>query len=122
MSTQNKVISNGPGKSDLMFSLFNGKVVTFQIQKEPNKVEVKTHKMRVTTMMMEDGSHDSWLIQAYFVDNRDSAKSGNIYFYYHSGKRTGIVTPDKRLEIIQKGMYVDENLKVHIPKKGPVLP
>ena len=85
MSTQTQI--NGPGKSDLMFSLFDGKVIEFSMNKNPNQTKLKINekvKVRITAIEMEDGSGNSWLFKA--VDQRTKQ---TITGYYHSDRRKG---------------------------------
>lgn len=105
MSTQtpNTEILNGPGKSDLMFSLFDGKVVKFNLNTSPAQSKLKISKkvsVMITSLAIEDGSRNSWLFKAYVVGTNEQ-----ISGYYHSDRRKGSMKYDPKKFEIQKKKF-----------------
>ena len=90
-------ITDGPSKYDLQASLFDGKVVkiTCEFNASTSSNTVVAAKFKFLPVLevifmeigVEDGSHDSWIGEVYFV----SPNYENIRrrFYYNSRKRTG---------------------------------
>lgn len=64
MTTANYyVITDGPGKFDLMLALFEGKHVQFKIQGNPFL------KVQINSVGAEDGSRESWLIAGGILED-----------------------------------------------------
>ena len=100
-------ITNGPGKSDLMFSLFDGKVVTFHICEDlgPHHTTdgititevTKPREFIIQALMAEDGSRSSWVVEMMEVGTCKT-----LHCYYHSGKRNGVVNPNQTLQVVTR--------------------
>ena len=61
-------IVNGPGKWDLMSGLGDGKVVTFTVTGgELTPARGETMYVHLTSLEIEDGSRQSWLIKFHLV-------------------------------------------------------
>lgn len=90
-------ITDGPSKSDLMFSVFDGKVVkiTCDIFPSLNGSLKICPKLDVIFSMIgaEDGSHESWIGSVLFCDGEYTHEHRS--FYYSSKKRTGVIHPRK---------------------------
>ena len=106
MSTQNNTIAKGPSKSDLIFSLFDMKVVTFYCNsgnrtagpiKKPLTLNEKI-QVRVTSLEKEDGSGNKWNFKA--VTARDSTLVSG--FYDDSTEKGHIVFPEKKFVITER--------------------
>jgi hypothetical protein len=78
MSNQNKQILSGPGKSDLMFALFNDQIVEFHFETgtrtagPPNTslIVLTMLEVRITALEHKDGSGDSWLYKGYLETSK----------------------------------------------------
>lgn len=79
-------IIDGPGKFDVMASLFEGKVVRFLLEKPNSRRSIEA---RLNTVQAESGISDrhSWNIEG--VDLTDKL---NFKGYYASRARRGIIT------------------------------
>lgn len=92
-------ITNGPSKFDLMASLFDGKIVEitcdFTVRTAGNPSTSAKFKIYpkfnviFTKIGIEDGSHDSWIGEIYFVS--PAYENERRRFYYDTRKRTGHV-------------------------------
>ncbi len=75
-------ISNGPGKFDLMMSLFSRQIVTFKLG---TGSEVR---VLITSITQEDGSCESWIISGYIVGYNERfrgyyrTRGNNGYFIF----------------------------------------
>lgn len=80
-------VLNGPGKDDLKASVFDRKVVTFQIRKSKTS-EVSTEiTVIVLGVQQEDGSCESWIIQGYVTDGSMKAVHFNRGYYSTKNRR-----------------------------------
>jgi len=79
MATSRKVI-DGPGKFDLMCSLFDGKRVFFTVE-GGEKIEVQTNSVGI-----EDGSRESWLVSGNIVGSGSWEKFSG---YFETRRRQG---------------------------------
>ena len=75
-------ISDGPGKSDLIFALFDGKQVFFTVE-TIGKIEVV-----LTSVGIEDGSRQSWLIRGWIV-GEGSPEERKFSGYFETRNRHG---------------------------------
>jgi hypothetical protein len=85
IATEGRIISNGPGKYELMTSLFSkGEYVSFTLE------ETDTIIFCTSSMMAEDGSKNKWIIEGsskcpndqYFLNYR-------LKLYYDAVSRSG---------------------------------
>jgi hypothetical protein len=90
------IISNGPSKLDLIMSLANcyskeqRHYVKFEEQSENGDKERR--KYVIMGMSVEDGSGESWNLEAVRVDADEKTVGGIKHIYYHSGRRYGTIT------------------------------
>lgn len=96
-------ISNGPGKWDLMVSLFEGnpthrRKVRFEIPNGHRGNESHTElDVAITLVAQEDGSGESWLFEGY----RNGSVRGMIHGYYSTRTRTGWYARGKMHEAVR---------------------
>lgn len=116
MSNQTLSISNGPTKFDLMLSLLEQKVVTIEIQNDFGSIQYAKQKITVFALMAEDGSNESWLIQARIEESRrfNPGNERTLYFYYRSDSRKGTASFDKRMEIVNKKKFEVQKKKFEV--------
>lgn len=85
-------IADGPGKFDLMVSLFEGNRVprtrvAFKVDNDNlgNGTTQSVLEVAITMVAQEDGSGEAWLFEGYV----HSGKRGKIHGFYSSQTRTG---------------------------------
>jgi len=59
-------IIRGPGKFDLMLSLFEGKKITFNVIGDPKGKRSFDMEGVIHSLSIEDGSRESWFIKFYY--------------------------------------------------------
>lgn len=64
--SQGLLITNGPGKSDLMLALFEGKEVEFSTDQVTDP-EFCRLIVRVNGMEIKEGSRQGWLVKGYII-------------------------------------------------------
>ena len=97
-----KEILNGPGKSDLIFGLFDNKVLTFNFANDQQTAGPKSSRLRMTTKLMinitalemEDGSGHKW----NFIGINYRTKEVVTGFYDHNTKK-GVFNIKKKFQI-----------------------
>ncbi len=84
-------ITNGPGKFDLMLSVFEGKRLKFTLQDVSQRVCVAA--VDIHGVDLEDGSFESWCIEGYMIDlDGQHLKHNGFTGYYHTRDRHGWLT------------------------------
>jgi hypothetical protein len=100
MDINNQKILAGPGKSALIFSLFDGKVITLNINTSPagSKMLIgKKVKVILSGLDLEDGSRDKWLFRAHVIGTFQKIEG-----YYNCVTRTGHTHKEKKFVIAKK--------------------
>lgn len=80
-------ILDGPERSDLLLSLSDGKIIEFNVDKNPHSTKLTNHEkvsIQITSLEMEDGSRNRWIFKGINIKTK-----GIISGYYHSGVRKG---------------------------------
>ncbi len=91
-------ITDGPSKFDLMMALFDG----YQNNEGVRSIRrVVFHTSRggvhaqITSVAIEDGSNESWLISGIFIPGADHGVAFAFSGYYNSRRRKGVISTPK---------------------------
>lgn len=106
MSTQRN-IQNGPSNFDLMMSLFDGKVINFDLETETRtagqqsssakfKINEKVN-VRISSLEHEDGSGNRWLLKG-------STKAEGLFegYYDHNSRKGYLKFKNPKFKILEK--------------------
>jgi hypothetical protein len=99
MANVERSITDGPGKWDLMLAIFEKKEVSFKIQKGDSRMSIVHPRMRIRSILLEDGSGDSFFLGLY-----DAHKRCFFVCYYHTITRTGHIIENRDIDFVKKNI------------------